>query len=71
MKRLMKREGQFNFVLEDAPIPSVGPQQVLVRNKITLISRGSESRRSVYQREHCSAQFHGLLRCRCHRSGGP
>ena len=42
MKRLMKREGQFNFVLEDAPIPSVGPQQVLVRNKITLISRGSE-----------------------------
>ena len=42
MKRLMKREGQFNFVLEEAPIPSVGPQQVLVRNKITLISRGSE-----------------------------
>ena len=42
MKRLMKREGQFNFVLEDAPIPSVGPQQVLVRNKVTLISRGSE-----------------------------
>lgn len=42
MKRLMKREGQFNFVLEDAPIPSVAPQQVLVRNKVTLISRGSE-----------------------------
>ena len=42
MKRLMKREGQFNFVLEDAPIPSVGSQQVLVRNKVTLISRGSE-----------------------------
>ena len=42
MKRLMKREGQFNFVLEDAPIPSIEPQQVLVRNKVTLISRGSE-----------------------------
>ena len=42
MKRLMKREGQFNFVLEDAPIPSIGPKQVLVRNKVTLISRGSE-----------------------------
>ena len=42
MKRLMKREGQFNFVLEDVPIPSPGPKQVLVRNKVTLISRGSE-----------------------------
>ena len=49
MKRLMKREGQFNFVLEDAPIPSVGPQQVLVRNKVTLISRGSEIGGSIYQ----------------------
>jgi len=42
MKRLMKHEGKFNFVLEDASIPSVGARQVLIRNKVTLISRGSE-----------------------------
>jgi len=42
MKRLMKREGKFNFVIEDAPIPSVGARQALIRNKVTLISRGSE-----------------------------
>ena len=42
MKRLMKREGQFNFVIEDVPIPSPGTGQVLIRNKVTLISRGSE-----------------------------
>ena len=42
MKRLMKREGKFNFVLEDVPIPSVGARQALIRNKVTLISRGSE-----------------------------
>ena len=42
MKRLMKREGKFNFVIEDAPIPSMGTRQALIRNKVTLISRGSE-----------------------------
>lgn len=42
MKRLMKHEGQYNFVIEDVPIPSPGPGQALIRNKVTLISRGSE-----------------------------
>ena len=48
MKRLMKREGQFNFVLEDAPIPSVGSQQVLVRNNGHAHQSRFRDRRAIY-----------------------
>ena len=42
MKRVAKPEGKFNVVLEDAPVPAVGPHDVRVRNVRSLISRGSE-----------------------------
>ena len=42
MKRLMKHEGMHNFVLEEVEIPTPGVRQLLLHNKVTLISRGSE-----------------------------
>ena len=42
MKRVAKHEGLGNIVVEDAPRPAIGPRQVLVRNRRSLISRGSE-----------------------------
>jgi L-iditol 2-dehydrogenase len=40
--RVAKPEGIGNIVLEEVPVPAVGAREVLVRNKISLISRGSE-----------------------------
>lgn len=42
MLRVAKPEGIGNIVLEDVPMPAVGARDVLVRNKVSLISRGSE-----------------------------
>ena len=42
MKRVAKPAGMFNIVLEDAPIPEVGPHDVRVCSARSLISRGSE-----------------------------
>lgn len=42
MLRVAKPAGFGNVILEEAPIPTVGPRDVLVRNKVSLISRGSE-----------------------------
>jgi L-iditol 2-dehydrogenase len=42
MRRVVKREGIGNVAVEEAPPPTIGPRQVLVRNRRTLISRGSE-----------------------------
>jgi threonine dehydrogenase-like Zn-dependent dehydrogenase len=42
MRRVAKLEGIGNIVVEEAPAPTIGPRQVLVRNHRTLISRGSE-----------------------------
>ena len=42
MWRVIKPEGFGNIELEKAPVPTPGPHEVLVRNKRTLISRGSE-----------------------------
>ncbi|MEZ4639208.1 MAG: hypothetical protein R2856_30295 [Caldilineaceae bacterium] len=42
MFRVAKPEGIGNILLEDVPMPAVGPQDVLVRNQVSLISRGSE-----------------------------
>lgn len=42
MVRLGKHEGLGNVVLEEVPVPEIGPREVLVRNHVTLISRGSE-----------------------------
>lgn len=42
MISVIKREGVGNLQLEEMPIPTPGPRQVLVRNRVTLISSGSE-----------------------------
>jgi len=42
MIRVIKPEGFGNIQLEDVPVPEIGPREVLVRTKATLISRGSE-----------------------------
>lgn len=42
MKRVGKREGVGNVILEEAEVPAVGPRDVLIRAEASLISRGSE-----------------------------
>ena len=42
MRRVAKLDGVGNIVLEEADVPEVGPRDVLVRVKVSLISRGSE-----------------------------
>jgi NADPH:quinone reductase-like Zn-dependent oxidoreductase len=42
VKQVIKREGIDNIGISDAPVPSLGSRQVLVRNKRTLISPGTE-----------------------------
>lgn len=52
MKRVGKHEGIGNVVVEDAPIPEIGPRDLLVRTVRSLISRGSEiGRRYLYQEQ--------------------
>ncbi len=42
MQRIAKGEGIGNILIEEAAVPTAGARQVLVRNRRTLISRGSE-----------------------------
>ena len=42
MWRVAKHEGLGNIVMEQVPIPDIGPNEVLVRVHASLISRGSE-----------------------------
>ena len=42
MKRLVKLEGVGNVRMEEADIPSPGPNEVLIEVSRSLISRGSE-----------------------------
>ena len=51
MLRVAKPEGFGNIVLEEVPMPPVGPQDVRVRSKVSLISRGSEILRRYMQEE--------------------
>jgi len=51
MLRIAKPEGFGNVILEETPIPTVGPRDVLVRNQISLISRGSEILRRYMHEE--------------------
>ena len=50
MWQTAKHEGVGNVVLEQVPIPDVGPGEVLTRTQVSLISRGSELWRR-YDRE--------------------
>ena len=50
MWQTAKHEGVGNIVLEQVPVPDVGPGDVLTRTQVSLISRGSELwRRYVYE----------------------
>ena len=51
MLRVTKPEGFGNIVLEEVPIPPVGPNEVRVRSKVSLISRGSEILRRYMHEE--------------------
>ena len=51
MIRIVKPEGFGNIRLQEAPIPAIGPRQVLVRTEATLISRGSELFRRYIKEE--------------------
>jgi threonine dehydrogenase-like Zn-dependent dehydrogenase len=51
MLRVAKPEGFGTIVLEEAPMPVCGPRDVLVRNQVSLISRGSEVLRRYMHEE--------------------
>jgi len=51
MLRVAKPEGFGNVILEETPIPQCGPRDVLVKNKVSLISRGSEILRRYMHEE--------------------
>ena len=51
MLRVAKPEGFGNIVLEEVPMPPVRPQEVRVRSKVSLISRGSEILRRYMSEE--------------------
>src|SRR5688572_25261864 len=51
MLRVAKPEGFGNIVLEEVPVPVCGPRDVLVKNQVSLISRGSEVLRRYMHEE--------------------
>jgi len=51
MLQIAKPEGFGNVILEEAPMPSCGPREVLIKNKVSLISRGSEILRRYMHEE--------------------
>ena len=59
MLRVVKPEGFGNIQVEEAPIPDIGPRQILVRTKATLISRGSELFRRYNQEEAIDPEIMG------------
>ena len=59
MIRVTKPEGFGNIVLEEVPIPPVGPNEVRVRSKVSLISRGSEILRRYMHEEAIDPRIMG------------
>ena len=59
MLRVAKPEGFGNIVLEEVPMPPVGPQEVRVRSKVSLISRGSEILRRYMREEEINPAIMG------------
>src|SRR5262245_51389760 len=51
MFRVAKPEGFGNIILEEVPVPVCGPRDVLVKNQVSLISRGSEVLRRYMHEE--------------------
>ena len=59
MYRVAKHAGVGNIVVEEAPLPAIGPRQVLVRNQRSLISRGSEIGRRYLRPEEIDPAIMG------------
>jgi L-iditol 2-dehydrogenase len=59
MKRVAKPEGFGNIVVEETPIPAVGPREALVQARVSLISRGSEILRRYMHDEAIDARIMG------------
>ena len=59
MHRVAKHAGVGNIVVEAAPLPAIGPRQVLVRNQRSLISRGSEIGRRYLRPEEIDPAIMG------------
>ena len=59
MIRVTKPEGFGNIVLEEVPIPPVGLNEVRVRSKVSLISRGSEILRRYMHEEAIDPRIMG------------
>ena len=51
MLRVAKPAGFGNIMLEEVPIPACGPRDILVKNQVSLISRGSEVLRRYMHEE--------------------
>jgi threonine dehydrogenase-like Zn-dependent dehydrogenase len=59
MHRVAKHAGVGNIVVEEAPLPAIGPRQVLVCNQRSLISRGSEIGRRYLRPEEIDPAIMG------------
>ena len=59
MKRVAKHQGQYNIVIEEAPVPEISATEVLVRAERSLISRGSEIWRRYVRPEAIDHQMMG------------
>jgi L-iditol 2-dehydrogenase len=66
MKHVAKKEGKFNVLIEDAPIPEPGPGEVRIKAVRSLISRGSEmggryTREYAVDHEHMGYSLAGII----------
>ena len=59
MYRVAKPEGVGNIVVEDAPVPEISDSDVLIKEEISLISRGSEIWRRYVHEEAIDHQIMG------------
>lgn len=59
IRRVAKPEGFGNIVVEEAPMPTFGPREVLVQSRVSLISRGSEILRRYMHDEAIDARIMG------------
>ena len=69
MWRAAKGEGVGNVFLEQVPVPEPGPEEVLTRTRVSLVSRGSELWAALRDGGAGEAGRHGVLHHRGRRGG--
>ena len=69
MWRAAKGEGVGNVFLEQVPVPDPGPEEVLARTRVSLISRGSELWHRYVLEGPVRPDCHGVLHHRDRRGG--